>query len=40
MPLLFEVYSEGCMSNLSQLARDSDETSQMLQKFVYEPFYK
>lgn len=38
LPLLAEIYGEGFFSNLSALARDSDETKELMQRFVYSPF--
>lgn len=38
LPLLAEVYGEGCFANLSSLAKDSDEARELMHKFIYSPF--
>lgn len=40
LPLLLDMYGDGCLRNLSSLARDSDEAHQMVTRTVYSPFFE
>lgn len=40
VPLLKEIYGEGCLTNLSDLAQESDETRDLVQSNLYDPFLK
>ncbi|KAL7558810.1 hypothetical protein ACA910_018308 [Epithemia clementina (nom. ined.)] len=39
LPLLQEVYGEGCLNNLSQLAVESDHCRALVHKVLFQPFY-
>ncbi len=38
IPLLVDLYGEGCLRNLSVLAAESDSTRHLVQHAVYAPF--
>ena len=40
VPLLLEMYGEGCLRNLTTLARASDELHDTMHESVYSPFLK
>ena len=38
IPLLREIYGEGCLRNLSMLAQESDEIHELVHQNLYNPF--
>ena len=40
LPLLLDMYGTGCLSNLSQLAEESDRTRDLGQANLYDPFMR
>lgn len=38
LPLLVEIYGEGCLRNLSNLAMESDQTQILVHTNLYQPF--
>ena len=40
LPLLLDMYGQGCPRNLSALARDSDQARDLVHRAVYQPFFE
>jgi hypothetical protein len=40
LPLLLDMYGQGCLHNLTSLARDSDESRDLINLSVYQPFFR
>lgn len=40
MPLLVDMYGEGCLRNLTALAQMSDEMNALVHQNIYEPFLR
>lgn len=40
MPLLQEIYGAGCLTNLSNLAQESDQTRDLVHANLYAPFLR
>jgi tRNA(Ile)-lysidine synthase TilS/MesJ len=40
IPLLTEIYGEGCLRNLSNLAYESDQTQHLVYSNLYQPFFE
>jgi tRNA(Ile)-lysidine synthase TilS/MesJ len=40
IPLLIDMYGEGCLKNLSSLALESDQYRQLVHQNIYDPFLK